>query len=208
MCYYFTSPPWAQQNCPFLGWYFYYFIFYWITELKHATQFVQWHVWLGDIIPMSPVTTQLWETSAKGTSQKLCLWRTFSCGTLCGDIKWRVAIASQLVTREDQPQRVRAVQNKGPIPLKGFCETPALASSGCRAVQKPIKTRDPSPFSTVLCLFIRLGGGTEHLVLRTTDTSDSWASGLANKKYRGTCELKNSEECPLPSRYDSIIIRI
>ena len=63
---------------------------------------------------MSPVTTQLWETSAKGTSQKLCLWRTFSCGTLCGDIKWRVAIASQLVTREDQLQRVRAVQNKGP----------------------------------------------------------------------------------------------
>ena len=141
--------------------------------MKHATQFVRQHEWLRDIIPMSSVTTELRETSAKGTSLQLCLWRKFCCGTLCGDIKWRVAIASQLVTREDQPQRVRAVQNKGPIPLKGFCETPALASSGCRAVQKPIKTRVPSSSSTVLCLFIRLGGGTEHLVLRTTHTSDS-----------------------------------
>ena len=148
----------STTKLPLCGMIFLLFYFYWITELKHATQFVQRHVWLGDIIPMSPVTTQLWETSAKGTSQKLCLWRTFSCGTLCGDTKWRVAIASQLVTREDQLQRVRAVQKKGPIPLKGFCETPALASSGCRAVQKPIKTRVPSPFSTVLCLFIRLGG--------------------------------------------------
>ena len=69
------------------------------------------------------------------------MWRKFCGGTLGGDTKWRVAIASQLVTREDQLQRVRAVQNKGPIPLKGFCETPAL--------------------------------GTEHLVLRTTNTSDS-----------------------------------
>ena len=63
---------------------------------------------------MSPVTTQLWETSAKGTSQKLCLWRTFSCGTLCGDIKWRVAIASQFVTREDQPHRIRQYEIRDP----------------------------------------------------------------------------------------------
>ena len=72
------------------------------TLFKHAKQFVQQHEWLGDIIPLSPVTTQLWETSAKGTSQQLCLWRMFCGGTLCGDIKWRAAIASQLVTREDQ----------------------------------------------------------------------------------------------------------
>ena len=139
---------------------FFYFLkeLSWI-ELKHATQFVLHNVWLGDIIPLSPVTTQLWETSAKGSSQQLCMWRKFCGGTLGGDIKWRVAIASQLVTREDQLQRVRAVQNKGPIPLKGFCETPALASSGCRAVQKPIKTRVPSPFSTVLCLLVRPGAG-------------------------------------------------
>ena len=53
------------------------------TLFKHATQFVQQHEWLGYIIPMpqSQITTQLWETSAKGTSQQLCLWRMFSGGT-------------------------------------------------------------------------------------------------------------------------------
>ena len=89
------------------------------TLFKHATQFVQ-HEWMEYIIPMQQVTTQLWETSAKGTSQYLCLWRMFCHRTLCGDLKWRAAIASQLVTRADQqPHRVRAVQ-MGPSVYKRF----------------------------------------------------------------------------------------
>ena len=43
------------------------------TLFKYATQLVQQHQWLGDKIPMPQVTTQLWETSAKGTSQQSCL---------------------------------------------------------------------------------------------------------------------------------------
>ena len=110
---------------------------------------------------MQQVTTQLWETSAKGTSQYLCLWRMFCHRTLCGDLKWRAAIASQLVTRADQPHRVRAVQMgpsvyksffmkdqslqlevkraawfKGTHPSKRVVWKSSIHNSGCRVVQR------------------------------------------------------------------------
>ena len=89
------------------------------TLFKHATQFVQQHEWMEHIIPTQQVTTQLWETSAKGISQQLWLWRMFCRRTLCGDLKWLEAIASQLVTRADQPHRIRGVQ-MGPSVYKRF----------------------------------------------------------------------------------------
>ena len=149
------------------------------TVLKHTTQFVQQHEWLGYIILMPQVTID----TAMGNFSQGNITTVLVCGGCFVVVRfaetssgsWR-SLTSLLQERINPSESMQYKINRGPAPLKGFCERPVLTVRGAGRYNS---SKDPGSILVRHCtMFPHPAWGPD------------WASSLSDNKHVGLVSFR------------------